>query len=132
MAAQQAKQVEDLKSSSSTQWTGRPQPPPFDKSAATTRTSYIIARPFGRLVITTPPPQQKVLNALSIGNVFTLYLLEVELYLLHDIYDEVENGAEEYGEVRNVARCEKEPRGLVTVRFADAAIAGTFAAAIDG
>ncbi|KAK4508319.1 hypothetical protein PRZ48_002057 [Zasmidium cellare] len=77
-------------------------------------------------------PQQKVLNTVLIRNAFTLHLLEEEPDLLSNIYDDMEDAAESHGEVRNVTVGDKEPRGLVTVRFADAAAAKAFADAING
>ncbi|KAF2196536.1 putative nuclear mRNA splicing factor-associated protein [Delitschia confertaspora ATCC 74209] len=65
-------------------------------------------------------------------NVFTLQELDEDPRAVLDIKEDIRDLAEEFGEVTNVVLWDREPEGIVTVRFKDAASVEPFIHNTDG
>ncbi|KAF2657510.1 hypothetical protein K491DRAFT_323337 [Lophiostoma macrostomum CBS 122681] len=83
-------------------------------------------------LIHNPPPVNKFAKNVIIKNAFSLEELDEDVQAISDIKEDFQEAGAEYGTVTNVIVYDREPAGIVTVRFSEEAAAEQFAKKANG
>jgi HIV Tat-specific factor 1 len=78
------------------------------------------------------PPTNKYSKIVLVRHAFTLELLKSDLDAYGDIKDDMEDEAKTFGEITNVTLYDREPDGILSVKFKDADAAEKFKERIHG
>lgn len=78
---------------------------------------------------TAKKPELEQYKTVLLRNIFTLHLLDEDPKLKGEIQEEMEDEGKTFGDVKNVTVFDREPAGLVTIRFSTTDAAQRFAAA---